>query len=108
MTKTEKLLTAITKAATFETKDRGRDLLIAMRELLSVLKNGSFDSNGYLVDPDEIESSFLTLFRLWLGETGYKVPARINEDKVPPVEAKTLDDAFTAIYAVSATHGVSA
>jgi hypothetical protein len=96
MTKSEKYLTAITTACTFETSERGHDLLIAMRELVSVLKNNSFDSNGYLVDPEEIEASFLTLFRLWLGETAYKVPT---------VEAKTLDGAFTAIYAVSAVHG---
>jgi hypothetical protein len=98
MTKNEEMLTAITKAATFETSDRGCNLLIAMRELLSSL-NTHEDSRGYLVSHEELRDSFLTLFQMWLGETGYKVPT---------VEAKTLDDAFTAIYAVSAVYGVPA
>lgn len=99
MTRTENFLTAITTATTFETTDRGRDLLIAMRELLANLEAGEFDSRGYVVDPKELEGAFLTLFQLWLGKTGYKVPT---------IEAPTIEDAFTAIYAVSATHGVPA
>ncbi|MFZ3279088.1 MAG: hypothetical protein WA182_19495 [Candidatus Sulfotelmatobacter sp.] len=96
MTKTEKLLTTITTAATFETTDRGYDLLIAMRELLSRLKSNDWDSGGYRVEPEELEASFLTLFRLWRDATGYKLLTTTEQ---------TIEDAFTVIYGVSATYG---
>jgi len=48
MTKTEKLLTAITTAVTFETTVPGCNLLIAMRELLSRLQSNDWDYSGYL------------------------------------------------------------
>jgi hypothetical protein len=98
MTKTEKLLTAITTAVTFETTVPGCNLLIAMRELLSRLQSNDWDSSGYLVDPEELEESFLALFQMWLGVTGYKVPAIDGAN----VDAPTMDDALTVLCVVSA------
>jgi hypothetical protein len=97
MTKTEKLLAAITTTYTFETTDRGFYLLIAMRELLSRLQSNDWDSSGYLVDPEELEESFLALFQMWLGVTGYKVPVVDGVN----VDAPTLDDVFTILACVS-------
>jgi hypothetical protein len=97
MTKTEKLLAAITTAYTFETTDRGFYLLIAMRELLSRLQSNDWDSSGYLVDPEELEESFLSLFQMWLGVTGYKVPVVDGAN----VDAPTLDDVLTILTCVS-------
>jgi hypothetical protein len=100
MTKIEKVLTAISLAYDFETTDRGGNLLIAMRELLASLKSNEFDSRGYLVEPEELQDSFLELFQLWLGVTGLKVTT------VP--KDPTIEDAFTALHAVSALYGVPA
>jgi hypothetical protein len=100
MTKTEKLLAAITTTYTFETTDRGFYLLIAMRELISRLQSNDWDSSGYLVDPEELEESFLALFQMWLGVTGYKVPAVDGVN----VDAPTMDDALTVFCAVDAIH----
>jgi hypothetical protein len=93
MTKSEKVLTAITAVYSLETTDRGCDLLIAMRELLVSLKNNEFDSRGYLVEPEDLQDSFLALFQLWLGVTGLKLTT------VP--KDPTIEDAFTALHAVS-------
>jgi len=93
MTRIDEFLTAISTAATFETADSGCNLLIAMRELLSRLKANDWDSGGYHVEPDELEASFLALFQMWLGVTGYKVPT---------VEHPTMEDAFTVLSGVSA------
>jgi hypothetical protein len=92
MTKIEKALTAVSLAYDFETNDRGGNLLIAMRELLASLKSNEFDSRGYLVDPEDLQGSFLALFQLWLGVTGLTV----TTPKDP-----TIEDAFTALHAVS-------
>ena len=92
MTKTEKLLTAITTAASFETNDSSYSLLIAMREVLSTLNKNEFDSRGYLVEPEELEESFLALFKLWLVGTKHNVP-----------KSPTMDDALTVLSAVSAS-----
>ena len=98
MTKSEKFLTVITTAYTFEPTVPGCNLLIAMRELLSRLQSNDWDSSGYLVDPEELEESFLELFQMWLGVTGYKVPAVDGAN----VDAPTMDDALTVLCIVSA------
>jgi hypothetical protein len=90
MTKPEKLLTAITVVVGFETNDSSYSLLIAMREVLSTLNKNEFDSRGYLVEPDELEESFLALFKLWLVGTKHNVP-----------KSTTMDDALTMLTAAS-------
>jgi hypothetical protein len=100
MTKSEKFLTVITTAYTFEPTAPGCNLLIAMRELISRLQSNDWDSSGYLVDPEELEESFLALFQMWLGVTGYKVPAVDGVN----IEAPTMDDALTVFCAVDAIH----
>jgi hypothetical protein len=97
MTKSEKFLTVITTAYTFEPTVPGCNLLVAMRELISRLQSNDWDSSGYLVDPEELEESFLALFQMWLGVTGYKVPAIDGAN----VDAPTLDDVLTILTCVS-------
>lgn len=88
----EDFLIAVHTAWSFETTDRGHDLLVAMKELLFSIKNNHADPeylDAYGIE--HLEVSFLTLFQLWLGATGFKVPA---------LESVTLDDAFTVLFGV--------
>lgn len=78
-------------AGSFETTEPGYDLLVAMTELLFSIKNYE-DAEPDRIEPIEtFELSFLTLFRLWLGVTGFKVPT---------LENPTLEDAFTVLFGV--------
>jgi hypothetical protein len=45
------------------------------------------------MDVETLESSFLTLFGLWLSVTGHEVPT---------LEDPTLEDAFTVLFGASA------
>jgi hypothetical protein len=92
MTKMEKLLTAVCTALGVETHGNSYALLIAMREVLSTLNRNEFDSRGYLVEPEELDESFLALFKLWLVGTKHNVP-----------KSPTMDDALTVLSAVSAS-----
>lgn len=88
-------LTAVTSAWSFETTERGFDLLTAMRERLfgveKIITGPAYLADAYPIE--NLEDSFLALFRLWLGVTGNKVPALVNP---------TLADAFNVLFAASA------
>jgi len=90
MTRTEKLLTAITVVVGFETDEYSYHLLIAMREVLCTLNKNEFDTRGYLVEPEELQDSFLELFKVWLTVTQRDAP-----------KSPTMDDALTMLTAAS-------
>ena len=90
MTKTEKLLTAITVVVGFETDEYSYRLLIAMREVLCTLNKNEFDTRGYLVEPEELQDSFLELFKVWLTVTQRDAP-----------KSPTMDDALSMLTAAS-------
>jgi hypothetical protein len=93
-------LTAVSTAWTFESTERGFDLLTAMREILIGIERIS-TGPAYVADVypiENLESSFLELFRLWLGVTGNKVPALVEP---------TMEDAFTVLFSSGeAEHGI--
>jgi hypothetical protein len=95
----EDFLTAVATAWSIETTERGHDLLVAMLEMLSSIRNfeRDTDSRGYDMQLEILEHSFLTLFRLWLGVTGLKVPTL----GAVTLEAATLEDAFTVSFGAS-------
>lgn len=94
-------LTAITSAWSFESNPRAHDLLVAMRELLFSIENMERADNtgriemetpGYWIET--LETSFLELFRQWLGVTELEVPTL--------GDASTLEDAFAVLFGVVA------
>jgi hypothetical protein len=87
----EDFLTAVTTAWSFETTERGFDLLTAMRELLFGVQK-TITGPDYIADAypvENLEASFLALFRLWIGVTG---------NKVPDIKDPTIEDAFTVLF----------